>query len=1246
MGFLGKGFLGKVIGALIAAVVSVFNAPAGAALWSVFFRSFAVALVASYVLEAIAEKPSQRGAHDPGYTSNHYGSQRSHQWVYGETRIGGVVVYEEATGDNNEYLHRIIAITAHEVESIDSIFFGDTELEVAWSREVGIPGRGENTYGQYGEVTNEMLEGNMWVARHYGHPDQEAEPELVSASAGKWTSLHRMRGVSYIYAKMKFDREAYPQGVLPFTAIVKGKRVYDPRTMETAFTSNPALIMRDFLREHEQIKAKDNDINDPAFIVAADHCDVRVATINSPIVTTEHPAVDAVVGSISPIAADTNGFPIPVITMLIGNGRMNLFSNSFMLQVTIGANGQINYSQTPYNSAIGQIIVGGAVIGNTLYLLASARAIYRVPISANGAITSIAGSPFSDIFSDFAEVYGAFAIDRTIAGATMPMLYVIGKQNNLLIAKGYRTDGVGGVPVRDSATDHTIELPHADDEVSGGVAIGTNIWLTAKRTEDGAVVRRLEHYNFNIDNAMWSRGDGALDVALDATKNYSGATKHNNIIYLNVINPLVGGSYTAEAEKHQYTEQTVTTPARTETTGGEARYSFNGAVLMEKSPRQTLEQMKTSIGGYFYYSRGQFHIKAGVWTEPEIHFDEDDILSSIKVITSIPNRAKFNSVRTTFRGAESSYQVADAPIVQLVGVTDETRETIDLQLPFCNTSSLAQRIAHLQLARQLEPISAQATFTLKAYGVTVGDVIQLSNSRMGWDRKTFEVTNWTLEFGDEGQLTVKLDLREISQEVFLWDASTDEQAFDNNNTLLVGDTGATAIVEISAILRTINQQAVGVLVVVVSSNNPRVASYEIQAKPSSSSEWITVGKGSAGRYTLDGVKDQNYDIRVRTFNALDIPGVWQLRQNFGIVIFKLPPSNVTGFNATIRDDTLHLNWDAVADADLSHYVILRNSDINGGVSGAIVVAEKVARPATTLSLPAQTGKYFIIAEDKLGYQSAEPTQLQIHQIEAVEDYLTVAEFAEQPQWAGTKITSEDSTKANLATLAKVGNKLHYRHSVTATASDIPVPQAVYTASNQIDLGAVYSVRIEPEIIYTPSDERETDDLLFDSATGLFDDRAGLFDSGLVLRHGSLDMSIQILTATTESGGTPDYTTVIPAPVPSLIQARWITMRAHISSKTYRVGTDITHMGLKALVKPTTQAVGNIESDSVSKPIVFNNAFHTLASISITPYNQATGDYYEVTNQSPTGFNIQFFNSTGEAVIRNFDYLATGHGRRV
>jgi len=60
-------------------------------------------------------------------------------------------------------------------------------------------------------------------------------------------------------------------------------------------------------------------------------------------------------------------------------------------------------------------------------------------------------------------------------------------------------------------------------------------------------------------------------------------------------------------------------------------------------------------------------------------------------------------------------------------------------------------------------------------------------------------------------------------------------------------------------------------------------------------------------------------------------------------------------------------------------------------------------------------------------------------------------------------------------------------------------------------------------------------------------------------------------------------------------------------------------------------------------VTFSPAFKELQGLGISAQSLATGDFYELTSKSATGFTIKFKNSSGTVVDRNFDYVAKGFG---
>ena len=88
---------------------------------------------------------------------------------------------------------------------------------------------------------------------------------------------------------------------------------------------------------------------------------------------------------------------------------------------------------------------------------------------------------------------------------------------------------------------------------------------------------------------------------------------------------------------------------------------------------------------------------------------------------------------------------------------------------------------------------------------------------------------------------------------------------------------------------------------------------------------------------------------------------------------------------------------------------------------------------------------------------------------------------------------------------------------------------------------------------------------------------------------------------------------------------------------------------------TEQSTTTIASGSGSKNISFSHPFFTgtsaiggvnsnLPSIGITAQNMASGDFFELSNISGTGFTVHFKNSSNASIDRNFTFQAVGFGK--
>lgn len=183
--------------------------------------------------------------------------------IYGRAMVSGPLVFAEETGKDNAYLHIVIPLAGHRCDGIEKIYFGD---EVVWTNG--------NLVAKYANVARLKV--------HLG--DQTKSDPNLTSECSKWTSAHVGFGVTYIYARLKFDTKVFPNGVPNIKALVRGKRVYDPRknthnwdnpaTWE--WSDNWALCCLDYNRFESGVGASAHEIDLSYFAAAANDSDQLV----------------------------------------------------------------------------------------------------------------------------------------------------------------------------------------------------------------------------------------------------------------------------------------------------------------------------------------------------------------------------------------------------------------------------------------------------------------------------------------------------------------------------------------------------------------------------------------------------------------------------------------------------------------------------------------------------------------------------------------------------------------------------------------------------------------------------------------------------------------------------------------------------------------------------------------------------------------------------------------------------------
>ena len=251
---------GPVVAAVSWLASSAVALYSSSALFAGFVNTVGLSLAASLLGPKV---PKQQNT--SGYDLSGVAPAADHAIIYGRQKVGGVIVYKDTTRDNKD-LQLVLALAGHEIEAVEEVYLNDEKLIFA------------TTLGETlaDVISPEKYAGKVFVTPHLGSDNQSADQNLVEES-GLWTPDHRLQGVAYLYVKMTFNANSFPQGEPSISAVVKGKKIYNPNTDVTEWSDNAAYILRDYLTSEYGVDAEASEIDDTAFIAAANICAEDVA---------------------------------------------------------------------------------------------------------------------------------------------------------------------------------------------------------------------------------------------------------------------------------------------------------------------------------------------------------------------------------------------------------------------------------------------------------------------------------------------------------------------------------------------------------------------------------------------------------------------------------------------------------------------------------------------------------------------------------------------------------------------------------------------------------------------------------------------------------------------------------------------------------------------------------------------------------------------------------------------------------
>ena len=212
--------------------------------------------------------------------------------------------------------------------------------------------------------------------------------------------------------------------------------------------------------------------------------------------------------------------------------------------------------------------------------------------------------------------------------------------------------------------------------------------------------------------------------------------------------------------------------------GSQQRYVLDGVVDTANSRKDNIEAMLSSMGGKLIYSGGEYFIVGAEYNTPTITVDESVLVGGISVKTKQSRRSLYNGVKGVYLAEEENYTLADYPSITSSSYSTEDGDPIylDMPLPFTTNNVRAQRIAKIALLQSRQQTQITIPCNLAALKFKAGDNIMVTNSRMGWTQKVFEVTGYQLDITNDGAIIVNVDAIETASAIYDW-ATSDQQDF-------------------------------------------------------------------------------------------------------------------------------------------------------------------------------------------------------------------------------------------------------------------------------------------------------------------------------------------------------------------------------------------------------------------------------------------------------------------------------------
>ena len=376
--------------------------------------------------------------------------------------------------------------------------------------------------------------------------------------------------------------------------------------------------------------------------------------------------------------------------------------------------------------------------------------------------------------------------------------------------------------------------------------------------------------------------------------------------------------------------------------GTQKRYVCDGVVDTGNSREANIEALLSAMAGRLIHSGGEYFISGSAYVTPTVTIDESVLVGAISTQTKQSRRSIYNGVKGVFLSEEDNYILADYPaqISSTYSATDGDPIYLDMPLPTTTNNVRAQRLAKLALLQSRQQTSVSLPCNLAALKFKAGDNIMVTNAKIGWSAKVFQVLGYTFDLGSDGSIIVNVEAIETASSIYNWASSDEEDYLAGGEVSLYDGRTVAAPTSFAGTASTATNLDGAIVPQIVStwtaSADAFVVKYDYQWS-TNNSDWNSSDVEGTQFTISPTIGAATYYTRVRAVNELGVRSAF-VTANVTAVGDTVAPAVVGSPSATAGQGSITVAWTNPADKDFSNAEIYRANTTGGTYTAVASVA--------------------------------------------------------------------------------------------------------------------------------------------------------------------------------------------------------------------------------------------------------------------------------------------------------------------